>query len=279
MLSTESPDYDLEQLEMQLLLQGIYEQYGYDFRNYAVASLRRRLLKQMRAEKLATLSGLQEALLHDQDCMQRFLLNVSISVTSLFRDPAFFSAFRNKVVPLLRQLPFIRIWHAGCSTGEEVYSMAILLHEEGLLHHSRLYATDLSDSVLQRAQLGIYPMSAMQQYTLNYQRGGGQASLSDYYTAKHHGARIRSFLKDRIVWAQHNLVSDSSFNEFNVILCRNVLIYFNRTLQNRVHELIYQSLGFGGVLALGQAESIRFTPHDKSYATLDEQLRIYRRVL
>ncbi len=232
-----SYDAALEQIEIGLLLEGIFLHYGYDFRSYAYASIRRRLWKRIDAEGIQTISALQALVLHDQEALQRLLLDLSVSVTAMFRDPGLYTAFREVAVPLLRTYPFIRIWHAGCATGEEVYSTAILLEEEGLLDRSRIYATDINDVVLDQARAGIFPLNRMQEYTENYIRAGGKRSFSEYYTAKYDGALFSPSLTQNIVFAQHNLVTDSSFNEFHVILCRNVLIYFDRDLQARVQSL------------------------------------------
>ena len=269
---------DLESLEIRLLLEGVYRHYGFDFREYAPASLRRRLWRRAHAEGLETISALQDRVLHDPECMQRLLRDLSINVTAMFRDPTFYLAFREKVVPLLRTYPFTRIWHAGCSTGEEVYSVAILLHEEGLYDRARIYATDINDAVLAQARAGVFPLEKMQEYTRNYIKAGGTRAFSDYYVAKYGGARFQRSLVDNVVFAEHNLVSDGPFNEFNVIFCRNVMIYFDRPLQERVHELFYESLVVFGILALGHKESLRFAPRADSYEALDAAERIYRRV-
>jgi chemotaxis protein methyltransferase CheR len=269
---------ELERTEIELLLEGIFRRYGFDFRDYAFASMRRRLWKQIREEGLATVSQLQGLVLHDPHAMERLLMNLSVNVTSMFRDPTFYHAFRSEVVPLLRTYPFIRIWHAGCSTGEEVYSMAILLAEEGVYDRCRIYATDINDSVLAAARTGIFPLEKMQEYTQNYMRAGGTRAFSEYYTAAYGGALFTPMLRERVVFAQHNLVSDGSFSEFNVILCRNVLIYFDRSLQNRVHELFYQSLPVYGLLVVGSKESIRMSPHETRYEVLDAREKIYRKV-
>ncbi len=268
----------VEQLELELLLEAVYRRYGYDFREYAPASLKRRLARRMSAEGVRTLSQLQDRLLHDPICMERLLLDLSINVTSMFRDPTFYVAFREKVVPALHTYPFTRIWCAGCSTGEEVYSLAIVLHEEGLYDRTRIYATDINQQVLERARSGVFPLDHMKQYTQNYIRAGGEREFSEYYTAAYEGAQFRRDLVENVVFAQHNLVSDRSFNTFNVILCRNVMIYFDKTLQDRVHDLFYESLDTFGVLALGHKESIAFTPHADEYEELDSVERIYRRV-
>ncbi|MBE9127033.1 MULTISPECIES: CheR family methyltransferase [unclassified Coleofasciculus] len=279
-----SPDHnysplknELEKLEIHLLLEGMFRYYGFDFRDYALASLKRRIWNTIRDEKLTTISGLQEKVLHDPACLERFLLGLSVNVTSMFRDPSFYVAFRRRVVPLLRTYPFIRIWHAGCSTGEEVYSMAILMQEEGLYHRCRIYATDMNEMVLKQAKAGIFPLELMQEYTQNYLQAGGKRSFSEYYTAAYDHAIFRSFLKENIIFSQHNLVTDGSFNEFNVIFCRNVLIYFNQSLQQRVHTLLYESLSRFGVLGLGRQETLKFTPYENDYEALDQREKLFRR--
>jgi chemotaxis protein methyltransferase CheR len=272
------PGEELEALEMRLLLEGILQQYGYDFREYAPASLRRRIRNVIRDERLATISGLQERVLHEPACMERLLVALSVNVTAMFRDPGFFLAFRQRVVPLLRTYPFVRLWHAGCSTGEEVYSMAILLHEEGLYDRCRIYATDMNETILRKAREGIFSLPAVDAYAENYRQAGGRSSLADYYTAAYGGAIFRAGLKENVIFARHNLAMDQSFNEFHVVLCRNVMIYFQKPLQQRVHELIYDSLIRFGILGLGSKESLQFTPHEKQYEPLDGEWRLYRRV-
>jgi chemotaxis protein methyltransferase CheR len=267
----------LERVEIDLLLDGIYRRYGFDFREYAPASLKRRLWRRVHAERAQSISGLQEKVLHDPACMERLLLDLSINVTSMFRDPSFYVAFRDQVGPLLRTYPFTRIWVAGCSTGEEVYSLAILLAEEGLYDRSRIYATDINEAVLDRARAGVFPLDKMRAYTENYIKAGGKHSFSEYYVAAYEGAQFARGLVENVVFAQHNLVSDRSFNEFNVILCRNVMIYFDRSLQGRVHGLFYESLAPFGVLALGRKESVAFSPHADAYEELDREERLYRR--
>ena len=269
---------DLERIEVQLLLEAIYQHYGFDFRGYALGSLKRRLWRRAYGEKLETLSALQDRVLHDPAVMERLLLDLSINVTAMYRDPTFFQAFREKVVPLLRTYPFLRIWNAGCSTGEETYSLAILLKEEGLYDRTRIYATDINDSVLERARDGRFPLEKMREYTENYLRAGGRDEFSSYYSVKGDEARFTSDLTDQVVFAQHNLVSDAPFNEFNVIVCRNVMIYFGKTLQDRVHDLFYDSLEQLGILALGHKESIKFTRHEEHYKALDTQEKLYRKM-
>ncbi len=269
---------DLERIEIELLLEGIFRHYGFDFRAYAYASIRRRLWKRIEEEGLASVSALQERVLHEPEMMEKLLLDLSINVTAMFRDPSFYVAFRQHVVPMLRTYPFIRIWHAGCSTGEEVYSMAMLLREEGLYDRSRIYATDINEVVLKRAKAGIFPLERMQEYTDNYLRAGGKKSFSEYYTAKYGGALFDQSLTKNVVFSQHNLVTDRSFSEFNVILCRNVLIYFDKTLQSKVHSLFYESLAMFGVLVLGSKETPRFMSHEECYEQIAPPEKIFRKV-
>ena len=266
----------VEDIEVGLLLEGVYRQYGYDFRDYAMSSLRRRVRHVVREEGLTTVSGLQEKVLHDPRCLQRFLLALSVNVTSMFRDPGFYKALRERVVPLLRTYPKVRIWHAGCSTGEEAYSFAIMLEEEGLYDRCQIYATDMNESVLKAAAAGEVPLRGMRENIANYIRSGGQSTFARFYAAVDDRAVLHPSLRRNIVFAQHNLVSDRSFNEFNVVLCRNVLIYFNRDLQDRVHRLFYQSLVRFGFLALGSKETVQFSAHQAAYEDLGE--RIYRKV-
>ncbi|OBZ16252.1 chemotaxis protein CheR [Bacillus sp. FJAT-27264] len=269
---------ELEQIEIELLLDGVHRLYGYDFRNYALPSLKRRIWHHVHAENLSSISALQEKVLHDRSCFERFVYSLSIPVTEMFRDPGLFLTFRQKVIPLLRTYPYIRIWHAGCSTGEEVYSMAILLHEEGLYDKARIYATDMNDRSLQQAKEGVYEISKMQQYTKNYLEAGGTRAFSEYYTAKYNSVILQPYLRKNIIFAEHNLATDTSFNEFNVIFCRNVMIYFNDDLRNHVHGLFDESLGRFGVLVLGSKESIHFTRYSDSYEPLDRVEKIYRKI-
>lgn len=272
-----TPEAQLEQIEIDLLLNGIVRHYGYDFRNYARASLRRRILTAMEREGLPSVSALQDRVLHDAECMARFVANLSVHVTAMFRDPDFHACLRKKVVPLLRTYPFVRIWHAGCSTGEEVYSLAIILHEEGLYERCRLYATDLSEPLLDRAAQGVFPIHAMRENTQNYQRAGGERDFSSYYTADSKRAIFRKFLRANMVFSQHNLVSDAPFNEFNLVLCRNVMIYFDATLRRRVHQLLYDSLAHFGLLALGSKETLDNSGLEDRYSRFAPPQRLYRK--
>lgn len=269
---------ELEQIEIELLLNGVHRLYGYDFRNYALPSLKRRIWHHVHAENVPSISALQEKVLHDRACFERFIHSLSIPVTEMFRDPGLFLTFRQKVVPLLRTYPYIRIWHAGCSTGEEVYSMAILLHEEGLYDKARIYATDMNERSLQQAKEGVYDIGRMQQYTKNYMEAGGTRAFSEYYTAKYNSVILQPYLRKNIIFAEHNLATDTSFNEFNVIFCRNVMIYFNDELRDHVHGLFHESLSRFGILVLGSKESIHFTKYSECYESLDRVEKIYRSI-
>ncbi|MBY3623109.1 protein-glutamate O-methyltransferase CheR [Acinetobacter sp. CUI P1] len=269
---------ELEQIEIELLLDGVHRLYGYDFRNYALPSLKRRIWHHVHAENVHSISALQEKVLHDRACFERFVYSLSIPVTEMFRDPGLFQTFRQKVVPLLRTYPYIRIWHAGCSTGEEVYSMAILLHEEGLYDKARIYATDMNERSLQQAKEGVYDISRMKQYTKNYLEAGGTRAFSEYYTAKYNSVILQPYLRKNIIFAEHNLATDTSFNEFNVIFCRNVMIYFNDELRDHVHGLFHESLSRFGILVLGSKESIHFTKYSDCYESLDRVEKIYRNI-
>lgn len=268
----------IEDIEIRMLLEAVFQYYGFDFRQYATASLKRRIRNCVLYEKTTSVSALQERLLYDRATMERFLQELSINVTAMFRDAGFYRVFREEVLPRLRTYPFIRIWHAGCASGEEVYSLAILLHEAGLYERSRLYATDMNEVVLGQARDGVYPLEKMELYAQKYLQAGGSGALSDYYTTQYGRAIFHGSLKKNIVWSQHNLVTDGSFNEFHVILCRNVLIYFDHALQARVHRLLYDSLAPFGMLGLGQRESIRFSGHETCYETLDGIEKWYRKM-
>jgi len=269
---------ELEAVHVKLFLESLFLRYGYDFRGYAYPSIRRRILRLVMLEEVTGIPELQARVLKEPACLERVLHSLTIHVTAMFRDPEFFEQVRAKVVPVLRTYPFVRIWVAGCASGEEVYSLAILLHEEDLYQRCRMYGTDISESVVQKAKAGIFPLAAMKDYTSNYIRAGGKEDFSKYYTASGGGATFRPWLRDNVVFAQHNLVTDGSPNEFTLIFCRNVMIYFTGDLQARVHTLLYSSLVRLGVLALGRRESLRFTPHEHEYEGIDSKQRLFKKV-
>ncbi len=265
-----------EKIEIDLLLEAIYRKYHYDFKDYARAHLKRRLKYRLKMTQLASFSQMQHKVLYDRTYFESLLLDLSINVTEMFRDPTFYLAIRREVIPRIKDLPFIKIWHAGCATGEEVYSMAILLKEEGLYDKVQIYATDFNTLVLEKAKEAIYPIELIKEYTVNYQKAGGLDSFAEYYSAKYESVILNPGLKERIVFADHNLVTDGVFGEMNVILCRNVLIYFTKKLQARVVELFLDSLAPKGLLCLGSKESLQFSEHYRRFETLVEKEKIYR---
>ncbi|HEX2969871.1 MAG TPA: protein-glutamate O-methyltransferase CheR [Bacteroidales bacterium] len=266
-----------EDLEIRLLLEAVFQKYGYDFRNYSGAYLKRRLISRMRRSGLHSVSEMLYKVLYDSEFFSTLLLDLSLNVTEMFRDPRFFRAVREKIIPLLRTYPFLKIWHAGCSSGEEVYSMAIVLREEGLLERSLIYATDFNQAVVQKASDAIYPLDKMKEYADNYYKSGGKALFQDYFTISYDSVMVDQSLKKSIVFSDHNLVSDGVFGEMNMIVCRNVLIYFNRDLQNRVFGLFFNSLIPGGVLCLGTKETMMFSTHSDNYKQL-HKLNIFTKL-
>ncbi|HVS62537.1 MAG TPA: CheR family methyltransferase [Thermoanaerobaculia bacterium] len=269
---------EVDELELTLLLDAVRRRYGYDFRDYAGASLRRRVRRAWQQEGVPTLTALQERVLHDPECLRRFVSCLSVNVTALFRDPLLYRTLRAKAIPHLRTYPFLRIWCAGCSTGEEVHSLAIVLAEEGLLDRSRVYATDLSEQLLDKAASAIFPLTTLQEREPQYRSGGGRGELADHFVSDATHGILRQHLRQRIVFSHHNLVSDHSFNEFHLIFCRNVLIYFGDSLRRRVHELLHESQARLGFLALGMRESLRYTALAERYQVVDEDSRLYRKV-
>jgi len=265
------------ELNIQGLLEAIYHTYGYDFRNYSEAHIKRRVMNRMAMSGIKDITELQAKVLNEEAFASILLQDLSINVTEMFRDPGFYKSLREKVMPILKTYPFIKIWHAGCSTGEEVYSMAIVLQEEGLADRTTIYATDFNQHVLNQGKEGIFSNRLMKEYTANYQLSGGKESFSDYYISDDNNVIMNQSLKNKIVWANHNLVTDSVFAEVNLILCRNVLIYFDRELQNNVQNLFHNSLMMGGVLCLGSKESLRFTDFHDAYVVLDEKQRIFKK--
>jgi chemotaxis protein methyltransferase CheR len=269
---------DSDKIEIDLLLSGIRSRYGYDFTHYSQASLKRRLERALSQEKLSRFTELLDRLLHDEKCFDEFLKSMSVTVTEMFRDPAFYQAIREQIIPVLKTYPFVKIWHAGCATGEEVYSMALLLHEEGFLERSRIYATDFNKHSLNTGEKGVYPAKSMAASAANYHEAGGQGNFPDYYSTGYERAKFKDFLKERIIFSYHNLVSDGVFGEMNVIFCRNVLIYFDKTLQDAVLTKFTDSLRHGGFLCLGNKESLNFTAVKKHFETVDAKQRIYRKI-
>ena len=265
------------ELNIQGLLEAIYHTYGYDFRNYSEAHIKRRVMNRMAMSGIKDITELQAKVLNEEAFASILLQDLSINVTEMFRDPGFYKSLREKVMPILKTYPFIKIWHAGCSTGEEVYSMAIVLQEEGLADRTTIYATDFNQHVLNQGKEGIFSNRLMKEYTANYQLSGGKESFSDYYISDDNNVIMNQSLKNKIVWANHNLVTDSVFAEVNLILCRNVLIYFDRQLQNNVQTLFHNSLMNGGILCLGSKESLRFTDFHDAYVVLDEKQRIFKK--
>jgi chemotaxis protein methyltransferase CheR len=268
----------IDDIEMRLLLDAIHSRYHYDFRSYASASLKRRLAQALIRMECATLSALQEKILHDRRAFPRLLEFLTVQVSDLFRDPEVYLALRRDVVPVLATYPSLKIWVAGCSAGEEAYSFAILLAEEGLLERTLIYATDINEDSLARARAGIYPLERMRQFTLNHRESGGKCSLSDYYHAAHENAVMSPRLRSRITFADHSLATDSAFSEVHLISCRNVLIYFDRQLQDRALGLFSESLCRRGFLCLGTKEAIRYSAHHAEFEEFRSAERIFRKV-
>ena len=265
--------------QVDQLLTDALELYGYDFTNYSKASVKRRINRLFTVDRFPSFAELRYRLRSDTAYLNRFVESISVNVTEMFRDPMFYLALRNIVLPQLATYPYIRIWHAGCATGEEVYSMAILLKEMNLLHKSLLYATDINQEALERAQQGMVPLNSMKLYSENYIRSGGTQAFSDYYSVTYDRAKLNENLKSKMVFAMHNLVSDGSFNEFQLILCRNVLIYFNKDLQDTVIRLFDNSLEKLGFLALGTKETLRFTDVARHYRQIDGKEKIWRKIV
>ncbi|MFL6548775.1 MAG: CheR family methyltransferase [Povalibacter sp.] len=269
---------EISDLEIRLLLEAIYQRFHYDFRQYAIASVRRRLQQALSGMNCESISRLQERILHDEHAFPRLLAYLTIQVTDLFRDPEFYVAFRQHVVPILATYPSLKLWIAGCSTGEEAYSYAIVLAEEGLLERSLIYATDINEESLRRAQAGVYGLDRLRQFVLNYRAAGGRRSLSDYYHADEHNAVMAPALRSHITFADHSLATDSIFSEVQLVSCRNVLIYFDRELQDRALGLFAEALCPRGFLCLGTKESVRFSAHSTRFAEMEIGQRIHRRI-
>jgi chemotaxis protein methyltransferase CheR len=264
-------------IEIRLLVQAIFLRYGHDFRDYAQASLKRRILQAQLRMGAESISTLQARVLHDADAFAELLQYLTVPVSEMFRDPAYFLALRRHVVPVLRTYPSLKVWVAGCSTGEEPYSLAILLQEEGLLDRTILYATDINHASLEKARAGIFPLDSMQAFTRNYQRAGGLRSFSDYYVAAYGGALFDKRLREHITFADHSLATDSVFSETQLVSCRNVLIYFNRGLQDRALGLFHESLSHRGFLGLGSKETLDFSGYAESFEPVSRPDRLYRK--
>ena len=277
MTPTKNQKPELESIEIDLLLEAIYRRYGYDFRSYARASIERRTRLFFSSSGCSTLSGMIPKVLHDKEFFSRLVSYFSVSVTEMFRDPFVYRVVREKVTPLLKTWPHVKIWLAGCATGEEVYSLAIVLKEEGLYDRATIYATDFSDEALARAREGIYDPAKLQDATRNYQQAGGKRSFSEYYLACYDAAAMDASLKERVVFSSHNLAMDGVFGEMHLIFCRNVLIYFNSDLQNRALALFTDSLVHGGFLCLGTKETLQFTDVSHCYDVVDSKARVYKK--
>jgi chemotaxis protein methyltransferase CheR len=267
----------IENIEIDLLLEAIFRRYGHDFRHYARASVERRVRQFLPKANCATISEMIPKLLHDAAFFEAFLGQFSITVTEMFRDPPVYRSIREKVLPVLKTYPFIKVWHAGCASGEEAYSLAVVLKEAGMYDRTTIYATDFNDLILQKAREGIYDLENMKLFTKNYQGSGGTRSFSQYYHAEYGAIAMDQTLRRNITFANHNLVTDSVFTEAHLILCRNVLIYFDRDLQNRVLALFRDSLIRGGFLCLGSKESIQFSEVGNDFRAFDERSRIYQK--
>ena len=265
-------------IEIRLLIEAIYLKYSYDFRDYAGASVKRRVQHALTQMECNTVSALQERVIHDPTAFMQLLQYLTIPVSEMFRDPEHFLAIRTEVVPLLRTYPSIKIWIAGCSTGEEVYSMAILLREEGLLERTIIYATDINPTSLEKAKKGVYSMEAMRLYAKSYQRAGGERDFSDYYTAAYDHAIMDSSLRDNVTFADHSLATDSVFSETQLVSCRNVLIYFNKGLQERAFGLFHESLCHRGFMVLGSKETVDFSAYSARFEAFVRHERIYRKI-
>jgi len=268
---------DLLNIEIKLLMESIFLRYGYDFRNYSKAHIKRRILHRLETSKLSSVSQLQDKILREREFFNEFLDDLSINVTEMFRDPDFYKALREIVIPKLKTYTYSKIWHAGCATGEEVYSLAILLKEEGMLDRCQVYATDFNRKVLEIAKEGVYQKDEIEQYEKHYHLSGGTNKLSDYYKSRYGSVIFDKELSNKIVFADHNLVTDKVFADVNLILCRNVLIYFEKGLQDKVINLFYDSLVPSGILCLGTKESIKFSQHEHSFEILDEKQKIYKK--
>lgn len=269
---------EIKEEEIEEILRLINRMYGYDFTNYSKASMQRRIYRFMDDAGFKNFSALKFSIINDKTVFDYFLQRITVNVTEMFRDPEFYKVIRTEVIPVMASYPTIKIWHAGCSSGEEVFSMAILLHEADLLQRSKIYATDINPNNIEKAKKGILPLEVMKEYVGNYILSGGESDFASYYTARYDNAIIRKDLRENILFSQHNLVTDQVFNEFQLILCRNVMIYFNTHLQNRVIQLFYNSLSTFGFLALGIKESLLFSDLKNKFEVISNQEKIFKRI-
>ena len=268
---------EIEKIEIDILLETLHKMHGFNFSGYAKASLKRRIRKTAKEFNLESISEMIPKVIHDNNFLNKLLFNFSITVSEMFRDPPFFKSLRETVIPFLKTYLYIKIWHAGCATGEEVYSMAILLQEEGLYDKCTIFATDFNNSALAQAKEGIYDIKQIKEFTENYQMSGGKSSFSDYYITNNNYAKMNKSLRDKVTFANHNLVTDGVFSEMHLILCRNVLIYFGSDLQNRVLNVFTESLVNKGFLAIGSKESIEYSSVNDKYKAINKKLRIFRK--
>lgn len=266
----------LQQIELDLLIEAVYQRYGYDFRQYNQASMKRRLLHHLAKTEFHSISALIPEIIHNPEAFKALFYDISVTVTEMFRDPWFFLTLRENVFPFLKTFPFINVWQAGCATGEEVYSLAIMLKEEGLYNRTRIYATDFNDGALETARSRIYPLDRLKEYSANYQKAGGKHSLADYYHARYESVIMDKSLQENITFANHNLATDGVFAEMHLILCRNVLIYFNRELQDHVLSLFRNSLCYNGFLCLGSKETVQFSNVQNSFVEFAAKEKIYQ---
>ncbi|MCD4709072.1 MAG: protein-glutamate O-methyltransferase CheR [Candidatus Sabulitectum sp.] len=276
-LRAENAEISNENLEINLLIEAVRKKYGYDFSGYSRASLKRRIKKTLNESYSTSISGMIHRIIYEKEFFDRLLLDLSVNVTEMFRDPLFFKAIKEEVLPVLAKQSSIKIWHAGCSTGEEVYSMAILLKEADIYNKSQIFATDFNEVVLSKARQGIFPIGNLRESTRNYQKSGGTGAFTDWYTAKYDFAMIKSTLRKNILFADHNLVTDGVFSEVDLVICRNVLIYFERSLQNRVFRLFSDSISTGGFLAIGSKESIHFSNITDEFEQFSPAHKIFRK--
>ncbi|MBT3365651.1 MAG: protein-glutamate O-methyltransferase CheR [Nitrospina sp.] len=279
-METEKPiPQETADVELELLLEAIYQEYGYDYRDYIQVSLKRQILNRLEQEGLKSITELQVQILKDKDLFNKLLGDLSINVTELFRDPLFYLALKKEVLPILKTYPQLNIWHAGCATGQEVYSFAIMLKEEGLYEKTQIYATDVNQVALEKAKAGIYSLSSLKEGTANYQQAGGEKTLTDYYTTDHKNAIINRSLKKNILFCDHNLVTDKVFCEMNLIMCRNVFIYFNESLREQVLKIFHESLCRQGYLCLGAQESLLKLKYSNYFERAENKQKIFRKTI